>query len=151
MSLQKKAQEDRTSEKVGTPIRLWDFSSAWPRHLKTSLFCISCLAGMHRDAAAVNPPARFQRISLSFLSTVWGSITLQVFLKNLNFQSRFICFMYLGVLPSCVGLCTTYMSGALRGQKRTLNLLGLELQTVLSHHMGAGNLTLVLWKNSQCF
>lgn len=40
MSLQKKAQEDRTSEKVGTPIRLWDFSSAWPRHLKTSLFCI---------------------------------------------------------------------------------------------------------------
>jgi hypothetical protein len=28
--------------------------------------------------------------------------------------------------------------------------LELELQTVVSRHVGAGNITLVLWRNNQC-
>lgn len=40
------------------------------------------------------------------------------------------------------------MPGAYRGQKRVLELLELELEMVVSHHVGAGNL--LLWKNSKC-
>jgi hypothetical protein len=29
--------------------------------------------------------------------------------------------------------------------------LGLELEVIVSHHLGAGNETWVFWKNSQCF
>jgi hypothetical protein len=32
------------------------------------------------------------------------------------------------------------------GQKTTLDLLTLKLQMAVSHHVGAGNPTLILWK-----
>jgi hypothetical protein len=35
---------------------------------------------------------------------------------------------------------------ALRGQRRTLDPLELELQTIMSHHMGVGNETRHLWR-----
>jgi hypothetical protein len=34
------------------------------------------------------------------------------------------------------------------GQEEVLDFLGLELQMVLSHHVGAGNWTHVLWKGA---
>ena len=43
---------------------------------------------------------------------------------------------YMGVLPVCV---TVYMPGDCRGQKEASDLLELDLQTVVSHHVGAGN------------
>lgn len=46
-----------------------------------------------------------------------------------------------------VCLCTTCLSGAYRGQKRASDLLGLQLQMVVSCHMGAGNQTQVFGKN----
>lgn len=46
----------------------------------------------------------------------------------------------------CV-LCT--LLSILRGQKRALDTLELELQMAVSHYVGAGNQTLVLWKHSQ--
>lgn len=36
-----------------------------------------------------------------------------------------------------------------RRQKRVLASLELELQMIVSHHMGAGNLMEVFWKSSQ--
>ena len=36
------------------------------------------------------------------------------------------------------------------GQKQVSNSLELELQMVVSCHVGAGNLTQVLWKMNQC-
>ena len=45
--------------------------------------------------------------------------------------------MDVGVLPACMpvfGVCS-----ALEGQKRALDPLKLELQVIVSHHMGAGN------------
>ena len=36
------------------------------------------------------------------------------------------------------------------GQKKALDPLELQLQMVVSLHVGSGNLTQVLWKNSQC-
>lgn len=46
--------------------------------------------------------------------------------------------MYMGVLPSLC-LCTTFMLGVLRGQKRVLDSLELDLQMAVSHHVGAWN------------
>lgn len=48
-----------------------------------------------------------------------------------------------------VCLCTTYMCGA-RARLKALNLLGLELQIVVSHLWVLGIKTLVLWKNNKC-
>jgi hypothetical protein len=43
--------------------------------------------------------------------------------------------MYVSALPEC----TTCMPRAHGGQKTVLDLLELDLQTVVSYHMGAGN------------
>ena len=45
---------------------------------------------------------------------------------------------------------TTHILGAGRGQKRLLESLELELQVAVSHYVGAGNGTRVLWKSSEC-
>lgn len=45
--------------------------------------------------------------------------------------------MCIYILPAYV--CVYYMHGISRGQKRVLDSLGLELEAVVSHHMGAGN------------
>lgn len=37
------------------------------------------------------------------------------------------------------------------GQKKVLGLLELELQVIVNHHMGDGNLTQVRCKINQCF
>ena len=56
----------------------------------------------------------------------------------------------------CVCVCAwfyVYVLSAcsiLRSQKRASDLLELELQMVVSLHMGAGNQIHVLWKGSQC-
>jgi hypothetical protein len=57
--------------------------------------------------------------------------------------------MYTGVLPA-YGLCTIWVPGAHRGQKKGLGLLNLELQKVVSHHVGTGIGTQTLCENSQC-
>ena len=44
-------------------------------------------------------------------------------------------------------MCTTHVPAAFRGQKRASDSLGLELQTVVSHHVDAGNWTWVLCEN----
>lgn len=42
-----------------------------------------------------------------------------------------------------------YICAAPEDQKRVSEPLGLELEMVVNHHVGSGNLTLVLWKSSQ--
>ena len=49
------------------------------------------------------------------------------------------CFAYVYVFVPCV-----HMPGALRDQKRALGPLELELQMIVSHHLGAGNQSWVL-------
>lgn len=49
-----------------------------------------------------------------------------------------------------VHICTIYVPDDHAGQKRVSDNLEMELQTVVSHHMGAGNLTQVLCKNNKC-
>lgn len=49
----------------------------------------------------------------------------------------------------CKSVLPSPMCTAQGGQKKEVEPLELELQMVVSH-MGAGNYTLVLWKNSQC-
>lgn len=51
----------------------------------------------------------------------------------------------------CLNVClfTKCASGVHGGQKRASDHLDLELQKVVSHDMGAGTRTQVLWKNSQ--
>lgn len=49
-----------------------------------------------------------------------------------------------------VGMCTKYVSGAYRGQKRALDPLVLQLQPLASHHVSSGSLSQVLSKSSQC-
>jgi hypothetical protein len=50
------------------------------------------------------------------------------------------------VLPTCM-----YVSGVHRGQKRALEPLGVELQMVVSHHVGAESGTQVLCRSNKCF
>jgi hypothetical protein len=55
--------------------------------------------------------------------------------------------MFMCVLPACVPVY--YLSvWCLRGQKRLLDLLKLDLGMVVSHLVDAGNQTWVLWKGS---
>ena len=51
-----------------------------------------------------------------------------------HFQKLFILCVWVFCLR--VYLYTTCVSGAPRGKKRVLDPLGLELQTVVSHHVG---------------
>lgn len=52
----------------------------------------------------------------------------------------------MGVLPACLGR----VPGARGGQKSVFESLGLELQIVVSHHVGAGKQTQVLHKSTKC-
>ena len=47
-------------------------------------------------------------------------------------------------------ICVPWVSSSHGGQKRASDPLKLELQTIVSYHMGAGNQTCVLCKSSQC-
>lgn len=47
-------------------------------------------------------------------------------------------------------VCKTFVSGTQGSQTTVQNLLGLELQVVVSYHVGAGTQIWVLCKNSQC-
>jgi hypothetical protein len=47
-------------------------------------------------------------------------------------QKGLIYFICIGILPVCPDMCTTYMPGAMVPQE-------LDLQTVVSCHVGAGN------------
>ena len=58
--------------------------------------------------------------------------------------------MYVYVGFACRHACATYAQpGACEGQKRASNLLELEIQIVVSHHVGVGNRTQVIWRSSQ--
>jgi hypothetical protein len=48
-----------------------------------------------------------------------------------------------------MSVCTC-VYGACRGHKRASDLLKLEAQVVVSHHVGSGNQTWVLCKSNQC-
>lgn len=45
---------------------------------------------------------------------------------------------------------TTFVSGAYRVHTRTLDFLELELQSIVSYKVGAGNWTWILWESSKC-
>lgn len=69
---------------------------------------------------------------------------LVVFIKTMCFRFFFfkIVYVYLAfmsVLSVCI--CTIYMFGASRGQKRALEPLKLQLRMVVSHRVGTGNQT----------
>ena len=49
---------------------------------------------------------------------------------------------------ACMYSYVSRVPDTLRGQKRELDPLELELNMILSHHVGAGNGTQVLWKSS---
>ena len=46
-------------------------------------------------------------------------------------------------------VCATFTHDAHRGQKRALDPLDLDLQMVVSQHVGAAHTPWVLWKGSQ--
>jgi hypothetical protein len=49
-----------------------------------------------------------------------------------------------------VCMCTRYMCDNHRGQKMFLDPLELELDMIMSHHVGSGNQTQVFGKTSKC-
>lgn len=44
-------------------------------------------------------------------------------------------FLYINILPVCV-YSTVYVPGAYKSKKRTLDILDLEVQMVVSYHVG---------------
>lgn len=61
-----------------------------------------------------------------------------------------ITYFYVKGCFVCMHVCAHVYSGALRGQKRVLNPRELEVLTIVSCYVGAGNQTLILCKSSQC-
>lgn len=55
-------------------------------------------------------------------------------------------FAYRYVYTPCV-----YTPGACGGREKVPEVLELESQMIVGHHMGDGDQTHVLWKSSQCF
>lgn len=55
-------------------------------------------------------------------------------------------------MDSCLHVCnyTTSISSAQEGQRRVSDLLGMELQVIVSCHMGIKSWTQILKKSSQC-
>lgn len=51
---------------------------------------------------------------------------------------------------ACKSVYQVYNPGICGIPKKPLGPLELELQIVVSHYVGAGNLTQVVWKSSQC-
>lgn len=72
-------------------------------------------------------------------------------------QHNFSCIILYVCVCVCVGgrngflhlcLCTMCMLSILRGQKRVIDFLELELEAVVSHHLSGGIGTHVLWESS---
>lgn len=71
-----------------------------------------------------------------------------IFEDLFKFFWRFTSFMCMSDLLSCISVF--HMPGTCEGQKRVSVVLDLELQMVISCHLGAGNWTWVHCKNSKC-
>lgn len=65
-----------------------------------------------------------------------------LFFKKIQLDLFILSVFYLHVC-----MCTMGMHGALKGQKRVLDLLVLELQMIVSNHMDAGYRAWILCKN----
>ena len=50
---------------------------------------------------------------------------------------------------ACMCVCVPWVCSAFRGQKRVLHSLELVLHMIVSHHVGSGKQTWVLWKSSK--
>lgn len=72
----------------------------------------------------------------SFQSALW----------EVEVRSACKCAACISVLL-CVCMCTICMPDACRGQRRASDSLGLELQKIMSCHMGPGNWACVFWKS----
>lgn len=67
-------------------------------------------------------------------------------LRILRNQDYLVVTLHVRVFCLHVCTCTTYLHG---GQKKALGPLGLELQVIVGHHVGAGKQTQVLSKSSK--
>lgn len=56
-------------------------------------------------------------------------------------------FMHIDILSGCM-LCAYWVPT--EAEREMLGSLKLKLQIILSHHVGPGNQTYVLWKSSLC-
>lgn len=63
------------------------------------------------------------------------------------FSGKSYFVVYVRIL--CLHVCVHHLPSTHGGQKRAVELLRLKLQWSVSHHVGAGNQTRVLWKRSQ--
>lgn len=63
------------------------------------------------------------------------------------FKTFYLFILWVFCLYVCLCLCTVFMLGAQKGQKRAR--IPSDWIKVVSHHVGAGNWTPVLWMNSQ--
>ena len=55
------------------------------------------------------------------------------------FLNQNLCFIYICEYLAAGYLCTMYVPGVHRAQKRVWDALELKLRMVVSHHVGAGN------------
>lgn len=75
------------------------------------------------------------------------SLEIFKFLKIVKILFIFILCV-ISILPELIYVHNKY--NAHRYQKRVFGPLELELQLVVSHHVGAGNQTMARWESSQC-
>lgn len=75
------------------------------------------------------------------------SISSLMWLKDPKKTRTFFVCLFLTIFLY-MGSCAMPVPGTLRGQKLVLDPLELELQVIISYHVGTGNQTLVLCKSS---
>lgn len=98
-------------------------------------------------------PSIYSSLYYIYFYTIYTSYTVKCSAGPLSrifvclFLMIYLCLMY-GCFPAC--MCITFLPAAHTGQKRVPGPLRIELQTIVSHHVGVGNRTCVICKNSQC-
>jgi hypothetical protein len=78
---------------------------------------------------------------------IWYSAFWAYFINNFNYI--FIFIFMCGYLP-CMLVCKSHVCIGFRSQKRALDALELEVQTVVNCHVDSGDQTWVLWKRGLC-
>ena len=98
------------------------------------------------------PP--WMSLNFQIMFTHWHFVRLNCLLEVWNgtniLDLSFIFILCLWMFWLHVNLYTMWVSDTHGDQKRMLDALELDLHMVVSHHVGAGNWTQVLWKNSKC-
>lgn len=130
----------------------WNWDPETLRNRKKSPSCQETGPGI--KGTAIPTPQTHLSVCVSVCFFLFLSLCMCVCVGksvSLSLSELFTFILWVWVFCQHVCMCTTYMPGTCRGQKRALDFLELELWMVEICQVGPGNWTWDLWKSSKCF